>query len=299
MNHEPLDPTRRTGLWFGLGAYAWWGMIPLYFRLVRDVLPIDVLAHRIVWSCAALLIVIVSLRRLGDWLRVWRSRQLIAGLALSTLLIAANWFIYIYAVSTRQVLQASLGYFITPLANVLLGIFVLGERLRRAQGWAIALATAGVVYQTALGGIFPSIALGLAVSFSLYGLARKLLHVDALIGLSVETTLLLPLAVIYLLLSPVEAEYAPEMLATLALGGPVTIVPLLLFAGAARRLPMTTLGFLQYLAPSMQFLVAIIVLDEPLDAQKFVSFSLIWSAVAIYSFDAWRVSRRRAAIGPV
>ncbi len=297
MHNESSDHTQRIGLWFGLGAYSWWGMIPLYFRLVREVLPIDVLAHRIVWSCAALLIVIVVLRRLGDWLRAWRSRQLIQGLAISTLLIAANWFIYIYAVSTEQVLQASLGYFITPLANVLLGIFVLGERLRRVQGWAIGLATAGVAYQAAIGGVFPSIALGLAISFSLYGLARKLLQIDALIGLSVETTLLLPLAVLYLLLSPAERAYAPSMLATLALGGPVTIVPLLLFAGAARRLPMTTLGFLQYLAPSLQFFVAILVLEESLDAQKLVSFSLIWSAVAMYSFDAWRVSRRRASMG--
>lgn len=294
MTNPGSEHTFRTGLLYGIGAYGLWGIIPLYFRLVRDVPPLDVLAHRIVWSSLALLIVIFATGRGGEWVRVWKSPRIVAGLSISTVLIALNWFAYIYAVSTRQVLQASLGYFITPLANVLLGVVVLRERMRPLQVVALGAATAGVVYQTWMGGIFPTVALALAVSFSCYGLVRKLVPVVSLLGLSVETMLLFIPALIYLVLTPSSIDHHVEMFATLALGGPVTIVPLLLFAGAARRLPLTTMGFLQFLAPSLQFLMALFVLQEPLRPGQGLSFGMIWVAVGIYALDAWRATQQRA-----
>ena len=294
--HDPRSA--RLGLLYGLGAYGLWGVIPLYFRQVRHVPAVDVLAHRALWSFAVLAACILLLGRSSDLLRVRNSRRVWGPLVLSTLLIACNWFTYIYAVSREQVLEASLGYFITPLANVAMGVFLLRERLRPLQVVAIALAALAVGSLTYAQGALPWIALSLAMSFSTYGLVRKLVAVDALVGLFVETALLAPLAVIYLYagLGPAWGwspgmPTDPTTLAWLAAGGPITTVPLLFFAGAARRLALTTLGFLQYLAPTLQFTVAVTLFGERLDPMRVVCFAGIWTAIAIYTLDALRATR--------
>ncbi len=293
---ESLDGA--AGFAFGIAAYGLWGLIPLYFRLLRALPPLEVLAHRAAWAFATLAIIILALRRGPAVAAALRNPRTVLTLACSTALIAANWFGYIYAVSTEQVVQAGLGYFITPLANMALGYLVLGERLRRLQLAALLPAVLGVVVLAVQSGEVPWIALSLATTFSLYGLFRKLAAADALVGLFTETMFLTPLALAYLgyLAAHDVATFstsAPREGWLLALSGPVTTGPLLCFAAAARRLRMTTLGFLQFLAPTLQVLVAVFIFDEPFKAAYRTAFPLIWLAVALYVFDAVAHNRRR------
>jgi chloramphenicol-sensitive protein RarD len=231
------------------------------------------------------------------------SRQTAWALLLSSILIAGNWFIYIYGISTHQVLQTSLGYFINPLVNVLLGMIFFRERLRLGQWIAVALATAGVIYLALGSDQFPWIAVALGFTFAFYGLVRKLVRVDSLMGLSVETLFLLPLAFgaqVYWALEGQAAfgSYTWTLDVLLILSGIVTAIPLLFFGAAARRLPMSTLGFLQYLAPTLQFILAITFFGEPFESTKLISFLCIWIALVIYSVDsglAFRARRKEAA----
>ena len=278
----------RQGAICGVLAYGLWGLIPLYFKLVHEVAPAEILAHRIFWSFVFLGGVITLLGRWTELRAAVRSRSVVATLAVSTLLLALNWFIYIYAVSTNQVVSASLGYFINPLINVLLGVVMLKERLRGWQLLSVALATIGVAMLGA-----PPIALSLAVTFAFYGLLRRHVAVDGLVGLFVETALLAPLAAAYIIV--VETHGAAPFLGgdaamrlKLMASGIVTAVPLLLFTAAARRLRFSTLGFLQYLAPTLQFLLAVKFFGETLDDEQLTAFGLIWTAVALYSFDSLR-----------
>jgi chloramphenicol-sensitive protein RarD len=297
MNSE--HEQSRLGLLFGLGAYGLWGLIPLYFRALRHMPPAEVLAHRIVWSFVLLLAMLAVWRRLREVGAALRTRAIIARLAASTVLIGINWFTYIYAVSVERVLETSLGYFITPLVNVVLGMVFLKERLRPVQLVALTMAAAGVLNLALREEGVPWIALTLAFSFALYGLMRKTVAVDASLGLFVETLLLTPAAL--LLLATFAATGQSEALdagwptfGLVVLGGLVTTVPLLLFAGAARRLRMATLGFLQYLAPSIQFLLAVLAFGEPLSQVRLLSFICIWVAVALYSGDTlWAYRTRR------
>jgi chloramphenicol-sensitive protein RarD len=290
-----------AGVGFGIAAYGLWGVIPLYFRLLGGIPAIEILAHRAWWSFV-LLAVIVLLWRQGPAVRAaLRSRRTALILSASTLLIALNWFTYIYAVSVEQIVQAGLGYFITPLANVLLGMVVLGERLRRLQVLALALAAAGVIVLTVHGGEIPWIALVLASSFSLYGLMRKLAAAEALVGLFVETLFLSPLALVYLIYLTMHhtGAFAGDAVSSgasnrqwvLMASGPVTTLPLVCFAAAARKLRMTTLGFLQFLTPTMQICLAVFVFGEPFTETHFWGFPLIWIAVALYLADAMRAAR--------
>lgn len=294
--------TLRTGILFGLGAYGLWGLIPLYFRSVGHVPPLEVLAHRVVWSCVVLGLLATWRRRWPELFRAATSRVGWA-LGLSAVLIGINWLTYIVAVDRRDVLQASLGYFITPLANVALGVLVLRERLRPWQGVALALALGAVGLRAASAAGFPWIALTLAASFSLYGLVRKLAAIDGIVGLLFETIALVPLGLAYgaWLSAAGASHFGPSDLATsglLAAGGVVTTVPLVCFVEAARRLPMSLLGFLQYLAPSLQFLVAAVLLGERVTRVDLVSFGLIALAVATYSVDSYRAwNGGRAARG--
>lgn len=293
---DPLD--KFPGFAFGIAAYGLWGLIPLYFRLLRAIPPLEVLAHRAAWAFATLAIIILVLRRGPAVAAALRNRRTVLTLACSTALIAANWFGYIYAVSTEQVVQAGLGYFITPLANMALGYLVLGERLRRLQLAALLPAVLGVVVLAVQTGEIPWIALSLATTFSLYGLFRKLAAADALVGLFTETMFLTPLALAYLgyLAAHDFATFStssPRECWLLALSGPVTTGPLLCFAAAARRLRMTTLGFLQFLAPTLQVLVAVFVFDEPFKVAYRTAFPLIWLAVMLYIYDAVAHNRRR------
>ena len=290
-----------SGIVYAALAFAWWGLFPLYFRIVTTVPAAQILAHRVVW-CLLFLAAVLTSRRQWGWLRqVLGQPKVLAAFVASALLIGANWLAYIWAVSHGHVLEASLGYFITPLVNVLLGMTLLHERLRRAQWLALAIATGGVVWLTLQAGRPPWIALSLAISFGGYGLLRKIAVLGALEGLTLETLLLAPLALLVLGLATLHGSAsfpAPDALTNLwmiALG-PITAVPLLLFAAGARRLSMATLGIVQYLGPSIQFLLGVWVFDEPFSAGRFAGFGCIWLALAIYTFDGWRRAGQPAAV---
>ena len=292
-----------SGVVYASLAFVWWGLFPLYFRIVAGVAPAEVLAHRIVW-CLLFLLALLGWRRQWAWLpKLLRTPKVLGAFGVSALLIAANWMTYIWSVGNGHVVDASLGYFITPLVNVLLGTTLLHERLRRAQWIALALAGLGVAWLTAQAGHPPWIALLLAVTFGAYGLMRKVATLGALEGLTLETLLLAPLALAALSFWASQGSGtfpAPDLATNLWLIGlgPVTAVPLLLFAAGARRLSMTTLGVLQYVGPTIQFVIALAVFREPFAWTRLVGFVFIWLALAIYSADGWRRSRQGAAAVP-
>jgi chloramphenicol-sensitive protein RarD len=294
----------KRGFLYGTAAYGLWGLLPLYFKALAHVSPLEILAHRIVWSVVLLAGVIALRRRWGDVVRVLSSPRTLGMLLLTTAFIGVNWLVYIYSVSTSQVMQSSLGYFINPLVNVGLGVLVLRERLRRWQVAGLLLAALGVLNLTLLAGQVPWIALTLAISFAFYGLLRKLAPVDGITGLFFETTLLLPIAAGYaiFLQATGQAEFAgasPVTTLLLLLSSLATAVPLILFAGAARRLPLTTLGFLQYLAPTLQFLLAVLAFGEPFSLAQLASFTCIWGAIGLYSVDSVRAYREALRVRAV
>ncbi len=291
----------RRGLWCAIGAYGLWGLIPLYFDQVRSVPASEILAHRVFWSFVVLAVLAIVLGRWGDARRALAVPRIAMTLLVSTLLIGTNWLVYIYAVTSHQTLQASLGYFITPLVNVLLGVVWLRERLRPYQVIGLTCAAVGVLIMTAAGGQLPWIALSLATSFSFYGLLRKTVAADALLGLLVETMLLSPIALAYIVyLHSIDVATFTELDTRvrwlLMSAGIVTTIPLLLFAAGARRLRMSTMGVLQYLAPTLQFAVAVGVFHEEFHTVQAWSFACIWLAVAIYSLDSFRAYRQEKAI---
>jgi len=291
----------REGFLYGLVAYGWWGLVPLYFRLLIGPLnAFDVLAHRIIWSMAFLGFVLMLSRRWSKVRKVLRQRQLVIVLAITTVLIAVNWLCYILAIEKRQVVQASLGYFITPLVSVVLGMIFFHERLRRLQWAALALAVVGVVWLVWIGKEWPWISFVLALSFGFYGLLRKRIPVDGLLGLSVETLFLVPAALAYFLFAwwTVPADdwfFDPGFALLIVLSGVITAVPLLCFGQAAQRLPLSTLGFLQYLAPTIQFLLAVLLLGEEFDEERFQAFLFIWAGLILFSIDSYRAFRPRTA----
>jgi chloramphenicol-sensitive protein RarD len=274
-------------------AYGLWGLFPLYFRLLEDVPALDVLVHRIVWSLGFVLLLLAG-RRQWAWLaQTLRRPRVIAAFAASALLLSANWLTYIWAVSNGHVIDASLGYFITPLVNVLLGATVLHERLKPLQWTAVGLAAAGVLWLTVQGGQWPWIALVIAVTFGAYGLMRKTAPLGALEGLTLETMLLAPFALALLawdVARPGGVFPAADPLSNLLLIGlgPVTAVPLLLFAAGARRIRLATLGLLQYVAPSIQLALGVWLFREPFSGARMAGFCLIWAALALYSLEGWR-----------
>lgn len=301
MSATPVSlPDREAtkGVAFGLGAYIAWGCFPLFFALFDGVPAFEILIHRVLWSCLFLVGLVTLLGRWGpirDALGEPRRLGRVLGCAV---LIAINWGLYIYAVETRHVLQASLGYFMTPLVNVALGMLVLRESMHRLQAVAVALAALAILIQLVLLGELPWISLGLAFSFGTYGLLRKQVPLDGLSGLFVETLLLLPLALLTLAwLSQAGLSHflgGAEVTLLLVASGVITALPLLAFAGAARRLRLATLGFLMYINPSIQFLIALMVFREPLSMVQLATFLLIWAGLALYSWSAWRSRQRRA-----
>jgi len=282
---------RREGLLAALIAYILWGLFPIYFILVAIVAPTEILVHRIVWAVPFGALIIHLRHQWPEVRSALASARMVFWLGLAALFISVNWLIYIWAVLNEQVLQASLGYYINPLMYVLVGVVFLAERLRRAQILSVLLATIGVAYLTVSGGEFPIIAVSLALLFTSYGVIRKQVAAGAMPGLFIETLLLLPLALawlIWLMLSG-QATFAAadwSMSALLMLAGPVTVVPLLLFAVGARRLTLTTVGFMQFIAPTLQFGVGIY-FGEELTTPNLVCFACIWAAVAIFSVDAF------------
>jgi len=283
----------RRGLAFTLGAFLLWGFNPFYFKAVASMPALEVLAHRVFWSVAMLLPVYFAMRRPWPFRILIQDRRVLPMLMASTAILAGNWLIYIWAVASDQVLQASLGYYITPLVNVALGILVLRERLRPMQAIAVVLATAGVVLQAIGVGALPWIGVGLALSFGTYGLLRKQVGIGAMDGLFVEALLLLPVALGLILWWELAGTGAfghrgigIDLL--LVAAGPVTAVPLILFAAGARRITMVALGFCQYLAPSIYFLLGVFWYGEPFGPWNLASFLVIWLALAIFTVDSIR-----------
>lgn len=286
----------RRGVIYGILSYALWGLIPLYFKLVQHVLPEEVLAQRVLWSLVLLAGLVTALGRWREVLPALAARKTLIMLSASTLLLAINWFTYIYAVASNQVVEASLGYFLNPLVNVAIGVLLLGEKLRPWQMASLALAVVGVAILGA-----PIIAVVLAVSFAFYALLRKKVAVDGLLGLLIETALLAPVALTYVAYLQSRGESAflladPATCLKLMASSVVTAAPLLLFTAAARRLSFSTLGFLQYLAPTLQFLLAVFAFGEELTTVKLTALCFIWTAVGIYSVDALQAYRRQRSV---
>ncbi len=279
----------RLGFLCSLGCYFIWGALPLYFRAVDHVAPPAVLAHRIIWSFPTALIFILIARNWSQIRAVLTVRRMLL-LSLSATLIGTNWLIYIYAVDQARVMEASLGYYINPLANVLLGSIVFKERLRRVQWLAVAITATGVMIMTVAYGSFPWLALSLGMSFALYGVIRKQVIVDSRVGFLMETMILAPFAIIGLMIlssSNLSGDTSSAGdIGLLMLAGPITAVPLILFGVAAKRLNLSTIGMMQYIAPTLQFLVAVLVFKEPFGDDDLVAFATIWVALLIYSTDS-------------
>ena len=299
MQNQNTD-TAAAGLLAGIGAYLIWGFAPMYFKLLSELSALEILCHRSIWSLVLALLMLAFLHKLGGLRAVLRSKKTMLALVVSTALISVNWLIFIWAITNNHLLDASLGYYINPLFSVMLGVLVLGERLRPLQWMAVALAAAGIAYELWQFGRVPLVALGLALTFGLYGLVRKQTSVDSLTGLTVETLFMLPLAVGYLFwtTSPTSnlLNNSWQMNAILVAAGPVTLTPLLLFNIAARRLNLSTLGFLQYLGPTLMFFFATLLYKEPFNSAKLVTFIFVWIALGFYSADALMQRRKTRAL---
>jgi len=289
----------RQGVLCGLFCYTFWGSFPVFFKALHGATPLEIVSHRIFWSLAFLFLLLGLKKQLGTIIAPLKDRSTLLTLCGSTLLIATNWLVFIFAVQRGEVLQSSLGYFMTPLFSVLLGFIFLKERLNWRQQLSVLLAAIGVLNLAFHQGQFPWIALVLASSFGFYGLLRKLAKVDATVGLTIETLLLAPLALAYILFlgSTQQGHFLTGTLRLdllLPLAGVITAVPLLLFVVAARSLQLTTISFLQYITPSLHFLLAIRLYHEPFSANQFISFLFIWAALGIFSANAiWSNKTRR------
>jgi chloramphenicol-sensitive protein RarD len=295
-----VNPTSSSsGALLALGAFGLWGLTPIYWKAVRFVPPDALLAYRVLWALAVGVLLLGVTRNFGRWREALSQPRTVAAMGLAAALLAVNWLIFIWAVNNDRVLATALGYYINPLVSVALGALVLGERLRRGQTIAVAIAAVGVACMTIASGELPWIAVTLASSFGLYGLVRKLTPTEPVVGFAVEMTLIAPFAVFYLTAIAPEGESAPifespGVAALVSLAGVVTAAPLLLFNGAAKRLRLASLGFFQYLAPSLTFLLAVLVYGEPFTASHGITFACVWSALALYSVDSIRAMRDEA-----
>lgn len=286
-----------TGILYAALAYIAWGLFPLYFKQVADVPSLEVVMHRTLWSLVFVFGVLM-VRRQWSWMgTVLRQPKVLAAFVLSAMLLSGNWLTYVWAVQNQHVVDASLGYFILPLVNVALGFVFLRERPRSGQWMAVAVAAAGVLWLAVQAGRLPWIALVLALSFGFYGLLRKVAVLGALEGLALETLVLAPVAAIVLGWWAWQGQGAlvqgtPATVGWLLLAGPMTAVPLLLFAAGARLIPMSTLGILQYISPSLQFALGVWLFHEPFEPARLVGFVLIWAALLVYSMEGWWTRRR-------
>jgi len=288
----------RQGTIYGASAYLLWGLFPLYWPLLEPSTALEVLAHRVLWSLVVVVVLLGITRRLVYVRAAVKDRRRLAQIAVAAIVVAINWGTYIYGVTNDRVLETSLGYFVNPIVTVLLGVLVLGERLRPAQWTALGLALFAVVVLTVENGSPPWIALILAFSFGTYGLLKKTAGVGAVEGLAIETGVLLPVAAAYVAFLGVTGvgtfgAEGPAHMALLAGAGIVTAVPLLLFGAAASRVPLTTLGMLQYFAPTVQFLLGVTLFDEPLPPVKLFGFVLVWAALVLFTSDVVRHHRRQ------
>ena len=292
----------RLGILAGVGAYAIWGLVPIFFKQMAGVPAVEIIAHRVVWAMLLLTALIGFGRGFGEALRVARIPAQLAKIALASALVISNWLTFVWGVNNGHIVETSLGYFILPLLNVALGVLVLKERMRRLQWVAVLCAAVGVAIEATRAGGLPWIALVLAGTFGFYGLLRKQLPLDAASGLFLETVCMMPPALAWLgwLAYSGQGHFGGSSMLSagdlyLVATGPVTAIPLLLFAIAARRLPLSMLAFLQYLAPTIAFLIGVLIYLEPLDAQRMLSLAAIWVGLAVYSVDLLKTTRA----GPV
>lgn len=282
----------RRGVFNAVAAYFMWGLAPLYFKLLVELGAGEILMHRIIWSSAFILLLVLLTKKSSVLIELTKQPKVIGKLAISAMVLALNWLLFIWAVNNDHLLDASLGYFINPLFNVALGMLFFSERLRRGQVIAVGLAFFGVIVQLFTIGSLPLISLALASSFAIYGVLRKKLHVDSIVGLLIESLIMLPIAVIYWLYfvdssTANLAVNSHSLNITLVMAGVVTTAPLLCFTAAAKRLTLSSLGFFQYIGPSIMFLLATFYFHEPLYLAEFITFAFIWSALALYSYDAY------------
>lgn len=300
---QTAENQTKSGIINAVSAYVMWGIAPIYFKLLSEVGANEILMHRVLWASTFLLIIVFALNKSKALIEIIKNKALLGKLLVTATILAINWYLFIWAVNNDHLLDASLGYYINPLLNVALGMIFLGERLRKWQGFAVLLAVIGVVIQVVLLGTLPIISLALAGTFGVYGLLRKKLHVDSLVGLLVESLLMLPVALIFwqfFLTTDTSNLFENNMglNITLILAGVVTTAPLLCFTAAAKRLTLAALGFFQYIGPSIMFLLATFLYQEPLATAKLITFGLIWIALAIFSYDSFRArkAKRKAAL---
>jgi chloramphenicol-sensitive protein RarD len=285
----------KAGVIFALAAYTMWGIAPMYFKLLTSVPALEIVMHRIIWSVLVLCLLLAARKKFSQVFSAIRDPKIITMLSISGLLLAVNWLIFIWAVNNDKMLDASLGYFINPLFNVLLARFFLQESLTRLQLLAVFVALAGVVFLVFSYGQLPWVALALATTFSIYGLLRKKVTVDSMPGLLIESCIMLPFALLYWITVDTSSgnmlENSLDLNMTLLLAGVVTTAPLLCFTAAARRIRYTTLGFFQYIGPSLMFLLAVMLYQEPLDTTRVITFVCVWLGLLIYVYDSFRVYR--------
>ncbi len=290
----------KKGVLLAIGAYTMWGVAPIYFKTITFVPALEILSHRVIWSFFFLAIIIHFSHQWRNVVSIFQSKSKMLYLTTTALLVGGNWLIFIWAINANHMLDASLGYYINPLINVIFGMLFLGERLRKLQWFAVALAAIGVAIQIVVFGSIPVVAFSLAISFAFYGLLRKKVSVNGQTGLFVETLILLPLALIYLFWfaqsatsSMTNNDWGLNLL--LISAGIVTTLPLLCFTGAATKLKLSTLGFFQYIGPSLMFLLAVLVYGEAFTTDKAITFIFIWSALVVFSFDGLTQGRKRSA----
>ena len=285
------------GFWYALGAYTIWGLFPIYWHWLHDVPALQILGHRIIWSAVLLAVVVFTLRQWRTFRAEALRPRLVRIYLVGALLLAANWLIYVWAVNAGYVVESSLGYFINPLLNVLMGVVILHERLRRMQWVAVGLAAAGVAYLTFVYGSLPWIALSLAFSFGLYGLVTKQAPLNALHGLTLETAILFVPMLLYLVFAEVRGEGVflhTDGVSTLLLigSGVATVVPLLMFAAAVRLIPLSLIGILQYIAPTLQFLIGVLILQEPFSPTQLIGFGMVWAALIVFTAESFWARRQ-------
>jgi len=290
----------RQGVFNAIAAYVMWGLAPIYFKLLLTVSSDEIMVHRVIWSCVLLAVIIIFSNKWDKLVEIIRQPEVIIRLLITSSFLGVNWFLFIWAVNNDHLLDASLGYFINPLFSVALGVIFLGERLRKWQLFAVVLAVVGVLIQLISFGSLPVISLALAGTFGIYGLLRKKLHVDSFVGLLIESIIMLPIALIYwqffvasntsnMLNNPMTLNL------TLMFAGVVTTAPLLCFTAAAKRLTLSTVGFFQYIGPSIMFILATFYYQESLNTAKLITFVFIWLALVIYSVDSIKGHRQRRA----
>ncbi len=295
---------KNKGVLFALAAYILWGFFPLYFKAIQQVSALQILAHRIAWGFVFTLAVVLVLRQWKEFRASVFNRRTFLIYAGASVVLGINWFTYVWAVITNHVVESSLGYFINPIVSVLLGVIFLRERLRTFQWVAIAMVTAGVVYLTITFGQLPWISLVLAVTFGFYGLLKKIAPLGALHGITLETAVLTIPSLAYLFIVNANGtgtfgHSTPLLDFLLVLSGPVTAIPLLLFATGARRIPLTTIGLLQYIAPTLQFLLGVLVFHEPFDQTRLIGFMIIWLALVLFSVENLLARRRTPSAAPI